>query len=173
MLAGHETSATTLCWVLLELARHSDIQTKLRAEIRSTERAIHARGGSDFAAADLDGMPYLAAVLKVGHIRPVNLDYGFADANILQESMRYHPALYQNYRQAVHDDVLPLSKPITLTTGEKITKLPIPKGIKIIASIAGYNRFVPSFHERSYSNHVAETESSLAMTLIFTTLTDG
>lgn len=56
--------------------------------------------------------------------------------------MRFHPALYQNYRQAAHDDVIPLSKPITTITGEVINKLPVPKGIKIIASIAAYNRFV-------------------------------
>lgn len=65
LLAGHETSATSMCWVLLELARHQDVQQKLREEIRATERAIHARGGSDFTATDLDNMPYLAAVLKV------------------------------------------------------------------------------------------------------------
>lgn len=120
LLAGHETSATTLCWVVLELARHPVIQARLRKEIRETEAAIHARGGSDFTASDLDGMPYLNAVLK--------------------ESMRFHPAVYHNYRQAVKDDVLPLSQPITTTTGEIVSKLPIPKGLKVILSIAGYNR---------------------------------
>lgn len=64
LLAGHETSATTLCWVLLELARHPEVQSKLRDEIRLTEQAITARGGSDFTATDLDNMVYLAAVLK-------------------------------------------------------------------------------------------------------------
>jgi hypothetical protein len=54
--------------------------------------------------------------------------------------MRFHPAVYQNYRQAARDDVLPLSKPIKTSTGEMITELPIPKGMKVIASIAGYNR---------------------------------
>lgn len=41
------------------------------------------------------------------------------------------------------DDVLPLSKPITTKTGELINELPIPKGLKILASINGHNRFVP------------------------------
>lgn len=120
LLAGHETSATTLCWVLLELARHPEVQQRLRDEIRETERAIRARGGSDFTANDLDNMQYLQAVIK--------------------ESMRYHPALYQNYRLAARDDVLPLSKPITGRDGTEITKLPIAKGTKIILSIAAYNR---------------------------------
>jgi len=57
--------------------------------------------------------------------------------------MRFHPALYQNYRQAANDDVLPLSKPIKTRDGREITKLPIPKGMKIILSIAAYNRFLP------------------------------
>ncbi len=65
LLAGHETSATTLCWVLLEIAKNPDVQKRLREEIRSTERAIHARGDADFTAADLDNMEYLAAVMKV------------------------------------------------------------------------------------------------------------
>lgn len=119
LLAGHETSATTLCWVLLELARHPEIQERLRAEIRATELSS-GRNASAFTASDLDGMPYLAAVLK--------------------ESMRFHPAIYQNYRQAAKDDVLPLSTPIKNTSGELIDSLPIPKGMKVIASIAGYQR---------------------------------
>lgn len=58
--------------------------------------------------------------------------------------MRFHPAVYHNYRQAVRDDVLPLSKPIRTTSGEEITKLPVPKGLKMILSISGYNRCVNS-----------------------------
>jgi hypothetical protein len=65
LLAGHETSATTLCWVLLEIAKHPDVQKRLREEIRAMEQAIHARGDVDFTATDLDGMPYLSAVIKV------------------------------------------------------------------------------------------------------------
>jgi len=119
LLAGHETSATSLCWVLLELARNPEVQQRLRAEIRDTELST-GRNSSAFTASDLDGMLYLAAVLK--------------------ESMRFHPALYQNYRMAAKDDVLPLSKPIKTTSGEYISSLPIPKGMKVILSIAGYHR---------------------------------
>ena len=73
LLAGHETSATTLCWIILELARHPHIQTRLRKEIRETEAAIHARGRSDFTASDLDGMSYLNAVLKVSYLQSIFL----------------------------------------------------------------------------------------------------
>ncbi|KAG6920069.1 hypothetical protein DXG01_010137 [Tephrocybe rancida] len=126
LLAGHETSATSLCWVLLELARNPEFQQRLRAEIRATEIAT-GRRYSSFTASDLDGMQYLAAVLK--------------------ESMRFHPALYQNYRQAAKDDVLPLSSPIRTTSGEYIDTLPIPKGMKVILSIAAYHRNKDIFGE--------------------------
>ncbi|KAE9408599.1 cytochrome P450 [Gymnopus androsaceus JB14] len=124
LLAGHETSATTLTWVLLELARHPEVQSKLREEIRATERSLN---GKDFSAANLDSMPYMAAVLK--------------------ESMRFHPALYQNYRLAARDDILPLAKPITTTNGETISKVPIGKGTKLVLSIAAYNRNKEVFGE--------------------------
>ncbi|KAF5321513.1 hypothetical protein D9619_001359 [Psilocybe cf. subviscida] len=127
LLAGHETSATSLCWVLLELAKNPDVQTKLRDEIRATEHAIAARGGSDFSATDMDNMSYLNAVIK--------------------ESMRIHPAVYHNYRQSVKDDLLPLSTPIQGTDGIARTSLPVPKGMKMILSIAGYNRNAEVFGE--------------------------
>lgn len=66
--------------------------------------------------------------------------------------MRFHPAVYHNYRQAVRDDVLPLSKPIKTSAGDLITQLPIPKGTKVIASIAGYNRSVASFE--TYNDNI-------------------
>jgi len=68
----------------------------------------------------------------------------------IKESMRVHPAVYQNYRQAAHNDVLPLSKPINTTDGKVITKLPIPKGMKIILSIAAYNRNTEIFGEDAH-----------------------
>jgi len=40
VLPGHETTAGTLSWMLLELARHQDVQTKLGQEIRAMERTI-------------------------------------------------------------------------------------------------------------------------------------
>jgi hypothetical protein len=48
------------------------------------------------------------------------------------------------------DDVLPLSKPITLTNGKVINELPISKGQKIVASVLGYNRLGSnSFYRRA------------------------
>ncbi|KAG5338977.1 hypothetical protein C0989_005438 [Termitomyces sp. Mn162] len=119
ILAGHDTTSNTFSWMCLELSRHPDVQTKLRAEIRQMQRNLESRGQT-YTQLDLDSMPYLNAVLK--------------------ETLRYHPAAINTFRIAGRDDVLPLSKPITTSTGEAITELPIPKGLRLIASINGYNR---------------------------------
>jgi cytochrome P450 len=65
LLAGHETTSNTITWALFELAKHPEIQSRLRAEIGETEAAIHARGNVDFSIADFDSMPYTTAVMKV------------------------------------------------------------------------------------------------------------
>ncbi|THV06716.1 cytochrome P450 [Dendrothele bispora CBS 962.96] len=127
LLAGHETSATSMTWLFLELARHPEVQSKLRAEIRATEQSIHSRGGTGFTANDFDNMPYMTAVIK--------------------EALRFHPAVYANYRITARDDVLPLSQPIRTTNGKVLDQLPVGKGTKIVLSIAGYNRNKEVFGE--------------------------
>lgn len=57
-----------------------------------------------------------------------------------QEVLRFHPVSFNNFRQSATDDVLPLFRPLTLRSGEVITELPVPKGMKVIISIAAYNR---------------------------------
>lgn len=68
LLAGFETTATSLSWSLLEIARHTNVQDKLRREIRAKEREIKARGDIEFTSNDFDTMPYLTAVLKVSSL---------------------------------------------------------------------------------------------------------
>ncbi|OAX38351.1 cytochrome P450 [Rhizopogon vinicolor AM-OR11-026] len=120
LIAGHETTSNTISWALLELARQPEIQSRLRAEIRETEAAVHARGDADFTIADFDAMPYTTAVIK--------------------EALRFSPVVYHIYRCASRDDILPLSQPITTRSGKVIHELPIPKGTRIVASIPAYNR---------------------------------
>ncbi|KAJ6593189.1 cytochrome P450 [Mycena capillaripes] len=120
IMAGHETTANSFSWAVLELARQPKIQSRLRSEIRSMERAVQARGSYEFTTSDIESMPYLLAVVK--------------------EVLRFHPVSFNNFRQSATDDVLPLSQPITLRSGEVISELPVPKGMKVIISIAAYNR---------------------------------
>ena len=53
---------------MLELAKHPEIQSRLRAEIRETEAAMRARGDAEFTMADFDAMPYTTAVVKVRNV---------------------------------------------------------------------------------------------------------
>lgn len=45
-------------------------------------------------------------------------------------------------REAVKDDVLPLSDPIVTTSGEVINELPIAKGTRVWLSVPGYHMCV-------------------------------
>ncbi|WP_351234021.1 cytochrome P450 [Streptomyces sp. NPDC002133] len=58
LLAGHETTATSLAFALHLLARHPEQQERARAE------AVHVLSGRVPEAYDLDALPYLARVLK-------------------------------------------------------------------------------------------------------------
>lgn len=85
-----------MSWAIFELTQHPDVQTKLRAEILATEKAIHARGDSEFTYADFEAMPYTVAVMKVRrsvspfHIIHVDFSFGLH----AQETYRFHPVLY-------------------------------------------------------------------------------
>ncbi|KAL1945428.1 hypothetical protein VTO73DRAFT_2279 [Trametes versicolor] len=120
LLAGQETTSNTLSWALMELARQPHIQTRLREEVHAMERTIRARGDADFTVADFEAMPYLQAVLR--------------------EILRFFPAVPHTYRQSLHDDVLPLSKPITTRTGKVVHEVPIRAGLRLILSVCAYNR---------------------------------
>ncbi|KAH9949310.1 cytochrome P450 [Amylocystis lapponica] len=120
MLAGQETTANTLAWCLMELANHPDYQARLRTELRAREKIIQDRGETYFTAPDLEAMPYLQAVLR--------------------ETLRLYPAVYHNFRQSIKEDVLPLSKPITTLSGKVVTEVPIREGLRLVLSVAAYNR---------------------------------
>ncbi|WP_404955231.1 cytochrome P450 [Streptomyces sp. 147326] len=77
LLAGHETTATSLCFALHLLARHPEEQSRAREEI---SRVL---GDRTPEAADMDRLPYLTRVLK--------------------EAMRLYPAAPVIGRKAVAD----------------------------------------------------------------------
>ncbi|MGW1880878.1 cytochrome P450 [Streptomyces sp. NPDC001970] len=58
LLAGHETTATSLAFALHLLARHPEQQERARSE------AVHVLSGRVPEAYDLDALPYLTRVLK-------------------------------------------------------------------------------------------------------------
>ncbi|KAH7925485.1 cytochrome P450 [Leucogyrophana mollusca] len=120
LVAGHDTTASSLTWLLYELAKHPEDQQKIRDEIAAARARVEARHDDDFTPADLDAMTFTNAAIK--------------------ESLRLHPIVPTLAREAEEDDVLPLSVPIETKSGKIITEIPIPKGTPIIASICTYNR---------------------------------
>lgn len=82
LLAGRDTTASTLSWTLYELARHPECVRRLREEILSVV-------GPDRTPtyADLKSMKYLQ--------------------NVMNETLRLYPAVPFNVRLALHDTTLP------------------------------------------------------------------
>ncbi|PIL24888.1 cytochrome P450 [Ganoderma sinense ZZ0214-1] len=120
LLAGHETTASVLTWLLYELARHPEYQQKMRDEVRAIRARVAERGDADFSVADLDAMTYCFAAMK--------------------EVLRLHPIVYTLGRVASRDDVLPLASPITNADGEVVSEVAVPKGTSVVISIWAYNR---------------------------------
>ena len=65
MLAGHETTAQTTSWILYELAKNHEVQSRLRDEVKAIRAQAAYRGDEQLSIADLDSMKYLLAVIKV------------------------------------------------------------------------------------------------------------
>ena len=65
MLAGHETTASSMNWLLWELSKDSEYQALCRDEIAQIRSQVIARGDDDFTMADLESMPYVTAIIKV------------------------------------------------------------------------------------------------------------
>lgn len=64
-MAGHETTANTLTWLLWELSKTPELQDRLRHEIREKRAELNEAGAEDFTMDDLESMPFLQALLKV------------------------------------------------------------------------------------------------------------
>lgn len=117
LLAGHETTANSLSWALLELSQQPHVQARLRAEIRAVRLE---RKEPELTATAIHSMPYLSAVVK--------------------EVLRFHAPVYNTSRTAMRDDVIPLSRPLYDTQGRPVHEVMVPKGQKVLISIAAFNR---------------------------------
>lgn len=113
ILAGNDTTSTSLTWALYELANHPEFQADLRREIQE-------KNTWEPSFKDLENMPLLNATIM--------------------ETLRMQPSLGTVYRQAAVDELIPLSTPLKLKDGRTITDLPVPKGTKLLVSIDAYNR---------------------------------
>ncbi|KAI6100982.1 cytochrome P450 [Pisolithus croceorrhizus] len=113
LFASYETTAIMMTWALIEIARHPNVQTKLREELLSF--------GEEPSYDQLTtGFPYLDAVV--------------------QETLRVHSAVQDLIRQASEDDVIPLSEPVQTRSGEVVDSIAVKCGTEIGISVPGMNR---------------------------------
>ncbi|KAJ6473337.1 cytochrome P450 [Mycena vitilis] len=119
MIAGQDTTANTISFGLLELARAPDLQELLRSEI------IRCRSNG----VAYDGMPLLNAFIK--------------------ECLRMYPAEAITDRMALQDMVIPLADTITTTTGEHLSQVPIRKGQVLMLALASNHRLESRWGEDS------------------------
>jgi cytochrome P450 len=77
LAAGHETTASAMTWAAYLLAKHTDVQTRLRAEVREHLPPISGLDDDDstVSSIDIDRMPYLNAVCNeiLRYLAPVAL----------------------------------------------------------------------------------------------------
>ncbi|KAL0060042.1 hypothetical protein AAF712_013162 [Marasmius tenuissimus] len=118
IMAGHETSASSLSWLFYELSQRPEHQKRILQEIKSVRERNSNEG--DLSSSELDSMPFFNACIK--------------------ESLRLHPIVFQAFRQSEGEDVIPLAYPVTGTSGTLINEIPIAKGQRIMIDIAAYNR---------------------------------
>ncbi|KAG8952767.1 hypothetical protein FRC04_003690 [Tulasnella sp. 424] len=118
VMVGHETTSNALNFSLLELARHPEIQDKLRKEI--TEFVGSGPGGEPTYEEYQSKLPYLDAVCK--------------------EGLRMYPPASHTERIALIDDVIPLRFPITTPSGEQLDSIRIKRGQLINIPTIAINR---------------------------------
>ncbi|KAJ7458483.1 cytochrome P450 [Mycena latifolia] len=111
ILAGQETTANSIAFGLLELARHPEFQEELRAEILSY--------GNPTSEA-YENMPLLNAFVK--------------------ETLRLYPAVPLRDCLAQEDMVIPLGEHIRTSKGERINQVLLRKGELVTVCIGSYQR---------------------------------
>lgn len=126
MFAGYETSSVTTSWTLYFLARHPEVQNKLRNILTAT---LSERKGIPLEELDVSTLEYDDVWCQ---------DLEYFDW-ILAETLRLCPPLSGNDRQAMQDSVLPLMTPVKMTNGENVSQLMVKKGSRLTIGIKTVN----------------------------------
>ncbi|KAJ3774193.1 cytochrome P450 [Lentinula raphanica] len=113
LVAGHETTSTTLTWALFAMTQKKEIQIKLRKELLQV-----ATESPDMDI--LNSLPYLDAVVR--------------------ETLRVHPPFAGIPRVAMKDDFIPLSTAYTDRNGKVHNGIQVRKGDTISVPVLAVNR---------------------------------
>ncbi|KAG8213983.1 cytochrome P450 [Butyriboletus roseoflavus] len=101
MFAGSDTTSLAVTWTLVLLARHPEIQTRLRAEL------LNIVPSTPLSRLTIEEIESLHIVISNHHY--LN--------NIVRESLRLIPPVHSSLRIATQDDELPISSPVHLRDG--------------------------------------------------------
>uniref|UniRef100_A0A669BYS1 Cytochrome P450 family 4 subfamily F member 8 n=1 Tax=Oreochromis niloticus TaxID=8128 RepID=A0A669BYS1_ORENI len=93
MFAGHDTTASAICWTLYNLARHEDYQEKCRQEVMDL---MEGRDGQEIEWEDLSNLPFTTMCIK--------------------ESLRLHSPVPGVTRKYTQDMVLPGNRTVPAGT---------------------------------------------------------
>ncbi|KAH8823452.1 cytochrome P450 [Flagelloscypha sp. PMI_526] len=115
LLAGKETTGSSLTWALVELARNPTIQKQLREELQQFQ-----------------GDPTYEQLMSASTF-PI-LD------GVVHEVLRLHPPISQSNKVANKDDILPLSRPYTTSSGTVVDRISIAKGSSVTVPISMISR---------------------------------
>ncbi|KAJ7870100.1 cytochrome P450 [Mycena olivaceomarginata] len=114
VMAGSETTSTSISFCIWELAKHPKVQEELRTEVQS----FPAQPTYD----------QIMAKMPVLH-------------NVVRESLRMHPAVPYMEREAMVDDVIPLKHPLVdVRTGQERREVLVKPGQKIVVPVLSVNR---------------------------------
>ncbi|KAG6839924.1 hypothetical protein C0991_010334 [Blastosporella zonata] len=119
--AGYETTAASLTWALIELARNQEAQNSLRAEVY---QVLEGEPSWDHLT---NSLPFLDAVIC--------------------ESLRLHPISREIVREAQENDTIPLSEPLTQADGHTVDSIFVARGTHVRVQNASLNQSVAFWGE--------------------------
>ncbi|KAL1712903.1 cytochrome P450 [Schizophyllum commune] len=116
VFAAMDTTSSALVRILHLLSTHTDVQDRIRAEIRAAKQEC----GNVLTYDQLEALPYLDAVCR--------------------ETLRLYPPVPQLMRMARKDVVLPFSKPVIGEDDRELSDVFLPAGTMVMIAIMNANR---------------------------------
>ncbi|KAI0045156.1 cytochrome P450 [Auriscalpium vulgare] len=113
LIAGHETTSTSIAWTLVALHTHPTVHAKLNAEVRAFATATPTMD-------ELNALPYLD--------------------NVAREVLRLYAPVGNTERIATEDTVVPLGQPFVDRQGNRRFEYAARKGDKFLIPIRAINR---------------------------------
>ena len=142
LFTGTDTISVALTWCLHLLSLHPTVQTRLRDELRDAMACHNADGNTSDSSADSgfhDCTSSSCACRKTLWAKIESLPYLEA---VIRETLRFCPPVHGTIRVAMADTHIPVSRPVTLSTGEVIHEdecFEIRKGSYVHIPIEGLN----------------------------------